>query len=70
MDEPKRTLAKAVSWQINGFLAMLVIGYLFTGSLSAGGGLAAVTTVAGFVNYVLHERVWARVAWGRRDPGR
>ncbi|TPW27055.1 DUF2061 domain-containing protein [Pararhizobium mangrovi] len=45
---------------------MTGLGYLFTGSLSAGGRLALVSMASGTVVYLVHERIWARVAWGRR----
>ncbi|MEX6505384.1 DUF2061 domain-containing protein [Jiella sp. M17.18] len=64
METRTRSLAKAVSWQILGFLVMSVLGYLFTGSMSSGGALAATATALGFVSYLLHERVWARISWG------
>lgn len=67
MESPTRTIAKAVSWQLLGLFSMTLIGYLFTGSVAAAGSLAIVTTVIGAVCYVLHERAWNRIAWGRID---
>ncbi|HSH43400.1 MAG TPA: DUF2061 domain-containing protein [Arenicellales bacterium] len=67
METPTRTIAKAVSWQLLGLLSMTLIGYLFTGSVMAAGSLAVVTTVIGAVCYVLHERIWNRISWGRSD---
>jgi len=68
MESPTRTIAKAVSWQLLGLLSMTLIGYLYTGSLAAAGSLALVTAIVGAVCYVLHERAWNRVAWGRPEP--
>ncbi|WP_419792867.1 DUF2061 domain-containing protein, partial [Pseudomonas citronellolis] len=31
-----------------------------------GGTLALVTTCVGFLCYLLYERIWAGVRWGRR----
>jgi len=67
METPKRTLAKAISWQLLGLFSMVVIGWLFTGSLTAAGTMAVVTTICGLVCYVLHERAWNRIAWGRAE---
>ncbi len=53
-----RIIAKAISWQIVGLIAMTVIGYAFTGSIEAGGSLAIVSTMAGFLTYVIHEKIW------------
>lgn len=66
MESTARTLAKALSWQATGLVAMTGIGYLFTGSVSAGGSIAAVSAATGFAAYFVHERLWAAVRWGRR----
>lgn len=68
MERPIRTLAKAASWQLLGLFSMALIGYGFTGSLLTAGSLAVVTTATGSVCYVLHERAWNRIGWGRTVP--
>ena len=65
METNKRTIAKAFCWQAVGLIVMTIIGYIFTGSASEGGALALTSAAVGFVNYFLHERLWARVRWGR-----
>lgn len=65
MDRPQRTVVKAITWQALGLLTMTAIGYAVTGSVSAGGSIAVVGAAAGVVCYVLHERIWARIRWGR-----
>lgn len=65
MDSTIRLITKAVTWQVAGFFTMMLIGFLFTGSIAASGGIAFVGSAAGFVSYFLHEMVWSRVAWGR-----
>ena len=65
MDTAKRTLLKAVIWQITGILTMGLVGVIMTGSISQGLGLALVNTAVGTVTYILYERCWARVCWGR-----
>ena len=65
MELARRTLLKAVIWQVIGFATMVVVGLLATGSLATGGGIAAVNTVLGLTLYVGYERLWNRIAWGR-----
>ena len=65
MDTRKRTIAKAFCWQALGLVVMTVIGYIFTGSAGEGGALALTSAAVGLMNYFLHERMWARVRWGR-----
>jgi uncharacterized membrane protein len=67
-DTPLRTIVKTLSWQGLGLLSMPAIGYAITGSVSAGGSIAAVSCAVGAVCYVIHERAWDRVTWGRKTP--
>jgi len=65
MDTRKRTILKALTWQTSGLIMTALIGFLFTGSMTAAGGLAVAGTATGTVTYVIHERLWASVRWGR-----
>ncbi|MEM9496457.1 MAG: DUF2061 domain-containing protein [Pseudomonadota bacterium] len=67
MDSKFRLLTKAVTWQICGFVAMALIGFAFTGSLVASGGIAAASSITGFAAYFVHELVWSKVSWGVRQ---
>lgn len=66
MDTTTRLVAKSVTWQISGLIVMTAIGYLFTNSIAASGGIALASALLGFVSYFVHEMVWAKVGWGRR----
>lgn len=66
MTESKtRTWLKAILWQAIGLLSMTIIGYLTTGSLQQGGVFALYSTLFGLVMYVVYERLWTRISWGR-----
>lgn len=66
METPKRTIVKAVIWQITGIITMGIVGYLMTGSATLGWTLALANTAVGMVTYITYERVWARIMWERR----
>ena len=65
MDSGKRTMVKAVLWNAIGLTVMALVGLALTGSLTVGGAMAVVNTVIGLCFYVIYERVWAGIAWGR-----
>lgn len=65
MDTRGRTILKAILWNLLGLVSMSLVGLLMTGSAALGGALAVANTALGFVAYVLYERCWARVSWGR-----
>ena len=67
MDTRIRTIAKTTTWQASGLLMMGMLGYIATGSLERAGGLALTSTALGTITYVLHERIWDRVPWGREN---
>lgn len=67
MERPRRTLVKAVIWNVNGLLVMSLVGYIMTGSVSAGGVMAGINTAIGLSLYFLYERIWSRISWGRFD---
>jgi uncharacterized membrane protein len=69
MEHSKRTLTKAISWQVIGFVMMAVVNYFYMGDFSQGLGLSALLTLIGLVSYYLHERFWAGIGWGTGRPG-
>ena len=65
METRRRTLAKAIIWQIIGLVVMSGVGWALTGSVAVGSGIAVINSLVGFVTYILYERFWARICWGR-----
>lgn len=65
MEEKKRTLTKALTWQAIGFALMTAINYFYLGSLREGVGLSTLLTLMGLFSYYWHERLWARISWGQ-----
>lgn len=65
METRQRTVVKALLWQALGLLVMLGVGLAATGSAALGGMIAVANTVIGLVSYILYERIWARIRWGR-----
>jgi uncharacterized membrane protein len=65
METRARTLVKAVLWNLIGLTVMSLVGLALTGSAAVGGLMAVVNTVIGLASYILYERVWSRVRWGR-----
>lgn len=64
MDSKIRLLTKAVTWQVAGFLTMMLISFIFTGSVAASGAIAITGSISGFFSYFVHELAWSKIAWG------
>lgn len=60
-----RALVKGVIWTLMGLITMSVVGFAMTGSWSTGGTMALINSAVGLLFYVLYERLWARIGWGR-----
>ncbi|MDU9007152.1 DUF2061 domain-containing protein [Sedimentitalea todarodis] len=65
METRQRSLVKALIWNLIGLSVMVFVGYLATGSFAMGGSIAVVNTLIGVAMYVVYERFWARIRWGR-----
>lgn len=65
METRIRSLVKATIWTLIGLLVMSMIGLIFTGSLVTGGIMAGANSLIGLGTYLIYERVWAGVSWGR-----
>jgi len=65
METRRRSFVKAMIWSSMGLAMMALIGWIATGSVAVGGAMALVNTGIGLVMYVLYERVWATIRWGR-----
>ena len=65
METRMRSIVKALIWQAIGLSVMVIVGLAITGSLAAGGAMAVINSALGFGTYLVYERVWARIRWGR-----
>lgn len=65
METTRRSWVKAVVWNIMGLGTMSLVGLIMTGSVAVGGAMAVINTALGFTLYILYERIWARIGWGR-----
>ncbi|MEM8774630.1 MAG: DUF2061 domain-containing protein [Pseudomonadota bacterium] len=65
METRSRTLVKAFLWNVLGLLSMALVGFFMTGSLALGGTIAVINAVLGLACYVVYERIWTRISWGR-----
>ena len=66
MVSKKRSLAKSLTWRLVAVISTFIIGYVMTGSLSFAASLTVVSNLINFILYYVHERVWLKVAWGRK----
>lgn len=61
-----RSLLKSVSWRIIGTIDTIIISYLITGKLAFALSIGGIELVTKMILYVVHERVWNKIKWGRK----
>lgn len=64
-DQPKRSIAKSISWRAIGTLDTIIISWVITGALSLAFSIGLVELVTKMVLYFVHERMWNTIKWGR-----
>ncbi|WP_158498771.1 DUF2061 domain-containing protein [Magnetospira sp. QH-2] len=57
---------KSFSWQAMGMVTMTAISYPHTESLMSALTLALTSSASGFVFFLMHERIWNVIRWGRK----
>ena len=65
METRSRSWAKSVSWRLIGIVYLAVLALVLTGSWKETGMLTVLFHGVRLVMYYAHERLWARVSWGR-----
>ncbi|MGR3712458.1 MAG: DUF2061 domain-containing protein [Shimia sp.] len=65
METRRRSVLKAVIWNVMGLAMMALVGLIATGSMALGGKMALINAGLGLSMYVVYERIWAGIQWGR-----
>ena len=65
MENPRRSIVKALSWRGVAVLVTAVVTWIITGSVHFVILIGGMDTVVKLVAYYLHERAWNRVDYGK-----
>jgi uncharacterized membrane protein len=68
METTRRSIAKAISYRIFGTLTTTALVLLVIGQLELAAAIGLADTLFKIVVYILHERAWNRIAYGRAQP--
>jgi len=64
-ENPRRSIAKSISWRIIGTLDTILISWVVTGTLSVAFSIGVVELFTKMILYFFHERIWNKINWGR-----
>jgi len=62
----RRSVVKSITFRVVVLLVDYVVIFAITRRHDIAIGVLVATNLASTILYYLHERVWARVSWGRR----
>ena len=65
MEKLSRSLVKTLSWRFVVLILDFIIAYLFTRDFGISSKLALAKMAVASVFYLLHERAWNKVIWGK-----
>lgn len=68
-DTSKRSFVKTISWRVTGSSATFFIAYIFSGNFAIASTIAIIQMICNTFLYYLHERVWNKILWGRKNEG-
>ncbi len=66
IDSHKRSLLKALIYKVGSVAILALLSWLFTRDLMKMSGITLSYELIAVVGYYAHERLWARVNWGRK----
>ena len=66
VESSSRSIAKSLSYRLLGSLSTGALIFFLTGDLRLSIGGGALDSVVKLILYFAHERVWARIPYGRR----
>ena len=66
METHKRSIVKALSWRLIAVCITTLTVWLFTGDATLSLGVGLVDSLVKIFTYYGHERLWARLSFGRR----
>lgn len=62
MESKKKSIIKTITWRLIATATTFVIGWMVTGSIALGLGIASIEFWAKLVLYYLHERAWSKIS--------
>jgi uncharacterized membrane protein len=64
----KRSLVKALTYRVVIVCLDFLAIYIFTHKIEVALGFMIVSNIYTTIGYFVHERIWARIRWGKEEP--
>jgi len=64
-DKLTRSFIKSFSWRVIGTIDTILISFFVTGKIDFALSIGMIELITKMGLYVLHERLWNRVSWGK-----
>ena len=67
VDSHQRSLVKAAIYKLGSVAVLAILSWIFTRDLIKMSGITLSYEFIAIIGYYVHERLWERVSWGRKD---
>ena len=67
VDSHQRSLVKAAIYKLGSVAVLAILSWIFTRDLIKMSGITLSYEFIAIIGYYVHERLWERVTWGRKN---
>jgi uncharacterized membrane protein len=67
MESKRRSFTKSLTWRVFALLITIFISFAILRSWETSLIIAVASNFLKTVFYYIHERLWARISWGRKE---
>ncbi len=67
MENRKRSILKAITWRITGTIDTFLLSWIITGKPKVAATISLAELITKTLLYYLHERVWNKIKYGRKQ---
>lgn len=68
VDEPQRSIVKAISWRVTGTIDTIIVSWIITRKFAFAISIGVIEVFSKMILYYFHERAWNKVNFGRKKP--
>lgn len=66
-EKPRRSIIKSITYRVLSITADSAVAFFFTRDVALSASIVILVNGYSIFLYYIHERVWSRIHWGRRD---
>ncbi len=65
-----RSVVKSIVWRLLCIVVSIIVSFFLTGNWDIAVAIGTIYNVITMILYYFHERMWNKIAWGIKSPGK